>query len=259
MVSEAERIRSTINAVRFLWEEFARDLPLLRLSVGLENTGFLGRRMLRFRLKVDEHQWVQDRLSLYLDGRLDPREQARVEAHLRACATCARSWETLRWTVQALRALPPVRAPRSFAVRPEQVAHAPQPVGWLRRAAWAMAAALIMVLGLDLILAMGRAVPGPAMAPAGVPAIEAEPKALRGLESPATSPVPTPAPMFGLAVPSATPTEMAPGPAAEEAGPPSTPAFAIPPLRILELLLLLGVIGLLALDRWRGGHPSHSR
>lgn len=249
--------------VRFLWEEFARDPPLLRLFVGLENTGFLGRRMLRFRLKVDEHRWVQDRLSLYLDGRLDPQERARVEAHLRACATCARSWETLRWTVQALRALPPVRAPRPFTLRPEQVAQVPQPVGWFRRAAWAMAAALILALGLDLILAMGPAmVPaarGPAMAPAGVPGIEAEPKALRGLESQATSPAPTPAPMFGLAVPFATPTATAPAPAPEEVAPPSAPAFAIPPLRVLELLLLLGVIGLLALDRWRGGHPSRSR
>ncbi len=198
-----------------------------------------------FPWKADEHRWVQDRLSLYLDGRLDPHERARVEAHLRACATCARSWETLRWTVQALRALPPVRAPRPFTVRPEQVAQPPQSVGWFRRAAWAMAAALILVLGLDLALSMGRAAPGPA-----APAIEA-PRSMRvAPESQTMSPVPPPAPMFSLAVETPTPTGTAP--ATVEAPPPSAPILTFPPLRALELLLLFGAIGLLALDRWRG-------
>ncbi len=201
-----------------------------------------------FPWKADEHRWVQERLSLYLDGRLDPHEQARVEAHLRVCAPCARSWETLRWTVQALRALPPVRAPRPFAVRPEQVARAPQPAGWFRRAAWAMAAALILVLGLDLALSMGRAAPGPA-----APAVEA-PRAMRAAsEGQAVSPVPSPAPMFGLAASAPTPTGAAP--ATVEAPPPSAPILTFPPLRALELLLLFGAIGLLALDRWRARRP----
>ncbi len=209
-----------------------------------------------FHQKVDEHRWVQDRLSLYLDGRLDPGEQARVEAHLRACTPCARSWETLRWTVQALRALPPVRAPRSFAIRPEQVARVPQPVGWPRRVAWAVAAAFILVLSLDLILSMGRMAPGPAMAPAAAPATEMGREALRALEEHAMSPTPSPAPLFGLAIPQATPTTaMERLPATQEIPPPSSPTFPLPPLRILEFLLLLGVIGLFALDRWRSQRP----
>ncbi|WP_322801664.1 zf-HC2 domain-containing protein [Thermoflexus sp.] len=204
-----------------------------------------------FQLKADEHQWVQDRLSLYLDDRLEPEERARVEAHLRGCETCARSWETLRWTVQAIRALPPVRAPRSFAIRPEQVASASPGAGWLRRAAWAMAAALILVLGLDLALSRGAAGPQPAMAPAGAPATEAERQALRALKDHTFTP--SPAPMFGLIVPQPTPTETAERrPGAEEAPPPA-PAPPLPPLRILEFLLLLGAIGSLALDRWRSG------
>lgn len=207
------------------------------------------------RLEKDEHRWVQDRLSLYLDGRLEPGERARVEAHLRACATCARSWETLRWTVQALRALPPVRAPRPFLVRPEQVARAPQPAGWFRRAAWAMAAALILVLGLDLILSAGQIIPGPAMAPAGIPATETAQKALRAMEDHAMSPIPSPAPVFGLAIPQATPTATQQLPATVELPPPSAPAPSFPPLRVLEFLLLLGAIGLLALDRWRSQRP----
>lgn len=194
--------------------------------------------------RTDEHRWVQDRLSLYLDDRLSPEERARVEAHLRACAACARSWETLRWTVQALRALPPVPAPRAFQVRPEDVAPAARPVPRLRWAAWAMAAALILVLGIDLARWMGpTALP---TAPAGMPAERAAP--LR-FESAQTSPLPTPAPLFGLAVPPTTPPPTIAAPA--EQGPPPAPALPIPPLRILELILLLGTIGLLALDRWR--------
>lgn len=205
-----------------------------------------------FRLKVDEHRWVQDRLSLYLDNRLEPEERARVEAHLRGCETCARSWETLRWTVQAIRALPPVRAPRSFAIRPEQVASVPQRGGWLRRAAWAMAATLILVLGLDLILSRGPAGPAPAMAPAGAPATEAEQQALRALKDHTLTP--SPAPMFGLSVPQPAPTEAAVErrPGAEEV-PAQAPGLPLSPLRALEFLLLLGTIGLLALDRWRSG------
>jgi len=196
--------------------------------------------------KADEHRWVQDRLSPYLDGRLDPEERERVEAHLRACAACARSFETLRWTVQALRALPPVRAPRPLALRPEQVARAPRPAGGLRWAAWAMAAALILVLGLDLMRGMGTtALP---TAPAAAPAERAAPLAV---ESERAGPAPTPAPMFGLAVPPTTPTATAEAPGAAK-GPSPIPAPPLSPLRVLEGLLLLGTLGLLALDRWRG-------
>ncbi len=206
-----------------------------------------------FRLKADEHRWVQDRLSLYLDGRLDPGERARVEAHLRTCVTCARSWETLRWTVQALRALPPVHAPRSFVLRPEQVARAPQPSGWLRRTAWAMAAALILVLGMDLALSLGPTRSEPVRAPAGAPAIQVEqetmPPTASRPESRAAPSTPTPAPMFSLALPSPAPTATTPTPPET---PPAAPALRIAPLRALELVLLLGAIGLLALDRWRG-------
>jgi anti-sigma factor RsiW len=151
------------------------------------------------RFRFDEHQWVRERLSLYLDGRLDPEARARVERHLAACAACARSWETLRWTVQALRAMPRVPAPRPLALRPEDIAPAPRPVGWLRRAAWAMAAVFLLVLGLDLARTLGQATaPLPTalapVAPAEAPALRA-PKAEEA----------TPAPLFGLAVPSETP------------------------------------------------------
>jgi len=188
---------------------------------------------------------------LYLDGRLDPDERARVEAHLRACVSCARSWETLAWTVRAVRALPRVPAPFPLAVRPEQVAPASLGASTLRWAAWAMAAAFVLLLGLDLIVTGGRlAAPTSEATPAG-PAIARQ----RGLSEQAA---PSPAPLFGLAVPEATPT---PAPMAPAATPPPAPAPLASPVRFLELALLLGAIGLLALDRWRGrrGRPPGLR
>jgi anti-sigma factor RsiW len=196
------------------------------------------------RLQFDEHQWVQEHLSLYLDGRLDPEARARVERHLATCAACARSWEALQWTVQALRALPQVPAPRPLALRPERIAPAPRPVGWLRRAAWAMAAVFLLVLGLDLAQTLGpEATPFPtapvSMAPAQAPALRA-----LGVEGA------TPAPLFELAVPSETPAASpTPLPLAPAPSPPA-PLFWRSPWRLIEALLLLGILGALALDRW---------
>lgn len=39
-----------------------------------------------------------DQLQLLLDGRLDPDERERVQAHVNACAQCRRELEALRWT-----------------------------------------------------------------------------------------------------------------------------------------------------------------
>jgi hypothetical protein len=77
------------------------------------------------RLFKSEHKRVEEMLSPYLDGELSPKEQARVEKHLARCADCAQNLHTLRQTVALLGQLPPVAVPRSFAVRPVQVAQRP--------------------------------------------------------------------------------------------------------------------------------------
>ncbi len=74
------------------------------------------------RLFKSEHQRVEDMLSAYTDGELSPKEQALVEKHLAQCADCAHNLRTLRQTVTLLGQLPPVAVPRSFAIRPAQVA-----------------------------------------------------------------------------------------------------------------------------------------
>ncbi|MDO8616791.1 MAG: zf-HC2 domain-containing protein [Dehalococcoidia bacterium] len=69
----------------------------------------------------NRHSPLRDKLSPYIDGRLNAREAAAVEAHLQRCEACTRELEELRLTVMALRELPQVEPPRSFALTPAQV------------------------------------------------------------------------------------------------------------------------------------------
>jgi len=62
-----------------------------------------------------------DRLSAYLDDQLPARDRAAIEARLAAEPDLRDSLNDLRLTVRALRALPQVRPPRSFALTPAQV------------------------------------------------------------------------------------------------------------------------------------------
>lgn len=60
---------------------------------------------------------VRNRLSAYLDGDLRPGEAGLVDAHLQACAGCARQGETLRAAVAALGNLPRVEGSDGIAAR----------------------------------------------------------------------------------------------------------------------------------------------
>jgi anti-sigma factor RsiW len=77
-----------------------------------------------------EHEQVEALLSPYLDGRTSEAERTLVERHLQSCADCARNLATLRATVAAVREMPPVRAPRSFAL-PRSMAKQPQAASWM--------------------------------------------------------------------------------------------------------------------------------
>jgi hypothetical protein len=67
------------------------------------------------------HPFNEEDLSAHVDGRLSPAESARLEHHLSSCEACRRQLGELRAVVEGLRALPSVRVPRSFALRPQQV------------------------------------------------------------------------------------------------------------------------------------------
>lgn len=120
-----------------------------------------------------EHQQVEEMLSAYLDGELSPKEQARVEKHLAQCADCAQNLHTLRQTVALLRELPLVAVPRSFAIRPAEVARRPSVLPARRTYAYLRAATVLATVLLAIVLAGDVFLTGlaPYLAPARAPAV----------------------------------------------------------------------------------------
>ena len=60
-------------------------------------------------------QNVIEKLSEHLDRVLPTGEAAEVELHLSSCAACRAEMEALRRAIDAVKALPRMRAPRNFA------------------------------------------------------------------------------------------------------------------------------------------------
>ncbi len=58
---------------------------------------------------------VHDRLSDLLDGRLQAREAQAVATHLAGCSACAERWQTLKASIEALQALPRLKASGTLA------------------------------------------------------------------------------------------------------------------------------------------------
>ncbi len=131
-------------------------------------------------------------LSDYIDGVLPEAERIALEAHLQGCDSCTEEMESLRATVQLLQRMPEVEAPRSFRIAPAAVA-APTPLPerpvllWTMRVSTALAvvAFTVMVAGNVTGLFEGGGGDG------GRAASEDE----TAYDSPALSPIPTPAPM----------------------------------------------------------------
>ncbi len=67
------------------------------------------------------HGRFLEMLSDYIDGELLEAERIALEAHLQGCDSCAEELESLRATVQMLRRMPEVEAPRSFRITPAAV------------------------------------------------------------------------------------------------------------------------------------------
>jgi len=124
-----------------------------------------------------EHEYVDERLSAYLDGELAPQERSVVERHLAGCPDCQWNLETLRQTVQWTRQLPTVPVPRVFTIPlPAQ----PQPTPrwrWslplLQGATALVALLLVFVVAGDLLL--GGALPLPGAAVMEQPAADMQP------------------------------------------------------------------------------------
>ncbi len=121
-------------------------------------------------LRPGSHRRFRESLSAYIDGELATSAAERLKTHLAQCEGCRLEMEQLRVTVAALHDLPPVEAPRSFALSPERAAAgrplsragAPLALG-MRLATAGVAVALAAILVVDLGGLAGDGEPGTAV------------------------------------------------------------------------------------------------
>lgn len=106
----------------------------------------------------DRHNRLRKNLAAYADGELSSRDAAAVERHLAACEPCSAELDGLRLASAALKELPALDAPRSFALTPDMLgAPTPQPrprvipayQPGMRLAAAGLAVALVVVVFAD--------------------------------------------------------------------------------------------------------------
>ena len=75
--------------------------------------------------RQNDHNRVEELISAYLDKRVSAEEKDFFERHIASCADCRAQLETTRSMVAALKAMPAVKAPRSF-VLPREMAKVPK-------------------------------------------------------------------------------------------------------------------------------------
>jgi hypothetical protein len=92
-----------------------------------------------------------ERLSAYVDGELDARQTAQVEARLERDELLRGALAELRQTAQWLRSMPQVAPPRHFSLTPEMVEKRPadRAYPFLKLASALVAAAFVFVVGID--------------------------------------------------------------------------------------------------------------
>ncbi len=105
----------------------------------------------------NEHAWVEERLSVYVDNQLAPKERVQLEHHLRDCARCQASLASLTWTLSLVKQVPVPTLPRSFTLPvPASTRRAPSfDFGFAGLATVAATLLLFAVLGVDAISQLG--------------------------------------------------------------------------------------------------------
>lgn len=181
--------------------------------------------------KKTDCEWVAPLLSAYIDNQVSAEQRHRMEAHLRTCASCSDELSSLRATVDLLRSLPVVPAPRSFTL-PARAAPRPSlspAFFYLRNATAAVAVLLVALLAGGPVLQQSMPMygarpdlggltkqevkveraPSPQLekvVPAGPPPQEAQPSAFSA----------QPAATAAAAAPAVAPAPLAPGTAVPE-------------------------------------------
>ncbi len=124
---------------------------------------------------VDAHQYVEARLSDYLDEQLPESERALVRQHLQNCDRCQASLRSLSWTVKLLKQVPAPALPRQFTLpvpaRARVGSGSPNWLKWGLSAASVAAAFIFLFLLTTDLLSQGPSGRGAqALAPAAAPA-----------------------------------------------------------------------------------------
>ncbi len=158
---------------------------------------------------ANEHVWVEERLSAYIDDQLNPLERAQLERHLRDCARCQASLASLRWTVSLVKQAPAPALPRQFTLplpaATPSTRRAPAFGFGLARLATVVATLLLFaVVTVDLLTRLGGGFAASAPAPAALRAVEPTSVALAPSSADETKrATPTASPERLLAVPPA--------------------------------------------------------
>lgn len=128
-------------------------------------------------------------LSAYLDNQLSVAERVRLERRLGAEPALSAELEDLRGTAAALRALEPLRPPRSFALDPAKVAK-PRfyfPTAWVMQLGSGLAGLALVLLASVQMLVVGA----PAASPVPMAAREASAAATEAPMAMEAAPMPT--------------------------------------------------------------------
>ncbi len=103
---------------------------------------------------------VQENLSAYLDGELDPEEENALRLHLEGCTTCSAQLESLRSTVRLVGSLPRIDAPAALMQRLQRATAGRRPAfRLLNPAAVLTGAALVLVALVAVFMLAGEQVP----------------------------------------------------------------------------------------------------
>ena len=125
--------------------------------------------------RQSDHQRAEELISAYLDQQVTAEEKQFFERHVATCADCRAQLAATRSMVAALRAMPVVKAPRSF-VLPREMARSPKrsAFAWypaLRLATVLAALAFVVLFAGDLLIsrsggtALQMSIPAAAPAP----------------------------------------------------------------------------------------------
>jgi hypothetical protein len=114
-------------------------------------------------MNISNRDWIK--LSAYLDGELNPREQNNMKERIKNNPDLQRALDEIRLVKTTLHSTPRIKVPRDFSLNPEQVPVKPRPQPQYKSYRLAAVVMSFLFIGV-LILDFGSIFLGGAMAPA---------------------------------------------------------------------------------------------